>query len=326
MRLLLSQSVIIILVMFSCTKKTEYGDLRCYEKANPESELNKAIERNDLRFMAMRGYSEYVPGINDYYEKYTRYGYKVINGSSDVVKNYEHSRLMAIASNYAEKYNTLLQKHINAIESEIMSKALIGYKDVILLFNIKMTMTGLINMLPESFHANLISKNNQCVNRVWWFDPLKDGQPAYNWKDFLEVYKEINDVVCRHRWISEWIASGTGRSAEAQMFGIRPYTEIDYDRYVRTPWIETALKSLPVYEINLRDREEWVGTLYIGKDGKYAMITTCKPRGGKHWLDHQTVNYHPTQNRPSVIIVDQAGNWSRRYILRHSTALHAAEP
>ena len=53
-----------------------------------------------------------MPGVpismKKYYEKY---GYKIISGTSDVVRNYEQGRLTAIAMYYAKKYNNKLLKY-----------------------------------------------------------------------------------------------------------------------------------------------------------------------------------------------------------------------
>jgi len=162
-------------------------------------------------------------------------------------------------------------------------------------------------MLPYSLHTQLSIKNSSCVKQAWWFNPIESDKPKYDWNQFLKIFSRIDQVVCQHRWIMEWIGSGKNRTAEAQVFGIRPYTETEFHDFVEVPWKKTNLSSKPYYEILLREGDTWVGTIYISKDGNTAMITDIKGTKGNHWLDNKKISYHP--KTPSVIVVDKSGNW-----------------
>jgi len=304
-----------LLLLAACVQAGDFGDLPKYEKANPDNDLKAAIARNDLRFKALRGYAEYVPGVNDYYQKYSKYGLDVIKGTSDVIQSYEHGRLTAIAEYYANHYNIELFHHIQHLESMKLSKKLLGYDAILGKMKIEQETTGQINSLPESFHAQLVSLKPRCVNLAWWFDPIANGQPTYNWNQFLAVFEEVNGAVCQHKWIQNWVQAGTNRNAEAQIFGLRPYTETDINFFVKTAWTSAGLGSEPYYEINLREGSEWAGTIYIGKDKQMALITTIKPSKegpGKHWLDGiPQFSYHPNAKNKEYIVVEQNGKWRK---------------
>jgi hypothetical protein len=89
------------------------SQLKQYETANPDAEFQLAIKKGDFRFLAIRGYTLIVPGVEDYKSKYARkYSYRILQGTSDVVNGPEDLRLQAAAQRYAERYNRLLLKHI----------------------------------------------------------------------------------------------------------------------------------------------------------------------------------------------------------------------
>jgi len=78
--------------------------------ANPVTDLRAAIKQGDYRFVGILGYALDVPDVRNFHEKYEKeYGYKVIEGTSDVIK---YPKLQSIAFKYAEKYNQQLLKEI----------------------------------------------------------------------------------------------------------------------------------------------------------------------------------------------------------------------
>jgi hypothetical protein len=88
-------------------------ELKRYETADPNADLQAAIKKGDLRFLAIKGYTLTVPGVEDYKSKYAnKYSYRILEGTSDVVNGPEDLRFQSIAQRYAEKYNRLLLKHI----------------------------------------------------------------------------------------------------------------------------------------------------------------------------------------------------------------------
>jgi len=302
--------ITIILCLCAVTLRAadiDFGDLKHYEKADPHVDVSSSIAKGDLRFIALQGYSTYIPGVDDYFEKYSSYGYKVIKGTSDVIQSYEHGRLIQIAQYYAKNYNQELLKYIEALKARKIAESTEGYANAKRIFKIEEVTIGNINMLPYSLHAVLSLNNTSCVNDAWWFDPLTNDKPEYDWNQFLEIFSKIDQAVCQQGWIKDWIESGKNRTAEAQVFGVRPYTETDFHDSVEIPWDKAKLKSKPYYEILLREDSKWVGTLYISEDNNTTMITNLNGAKGNHWLDDKKLCYHPSS--PSVIVVNKSGNW-----------------
>ncbi len=165
-----------------------FGDLKYYEKANPYTDVKSAIAKGDLRFIALMGLGIYFPGANNYLENYSGYGYKVISGTSDVIQSYEHGRLTQIAQYYAEKYNQELIKYINEINSKKVAENIVGYEEAKKIFQINEVTLGNINMLPYSLHADLSLKKASCVNHAWWFNPVSNNKPTYDWNQFLKIF------------------------------------------------------------------------------------------------------------------------------------------
>lgn len=323
MRIVIKLVAIALVFFAACAQANDLGDLQKYEKANPENDLKAAIARNDLRFKALMGYGLTVPGVADYNEKYSKFGVDVIKGTSDVIHSYEHGRLITIARYYAEHYNLALLQHISHVESVQLSNGLKGYAALTTKMKITQETTGLINQLPESFHAELISLTTHCVNLAWWFDPIINGKPSYNWDQFIEIYEAVNEAACQHKWIQEWVKAGPNRNAEAQIFGVRPYTETNIDFFVKTAWESAGLSSEPYYELNLRKGSEWFGTLYISKNKEMALITSLNKTDrtskqgagdtGKHWLDDiPQFSYHPKAEMIKYIVVDRNGKYHKQ--------------
>ncbi len=285
----------------------DYGDLKYYEKADPYRDISSAIANGDLRFVALMGRGIYIPGVYDYYENYLSYGYKIVTGTSDAIQSYEHGRLIHIAQYYAENYNHELLKYIESLKAKKIAEGTAGYPYAQEMFDIEEVTIGDINMLPYSLHAVLSLKSSSCVNHAWWFDPISNDKPMYDWNQFITTFNEVDQAVCQHKWIKEWIESGTNRTAEAQVFGIRPYTETDFHDYVEIPWHRAKLDNKPYYEILLREDSKWVGTIYISEDSNTAMVTNLNGTSGPHWLDNKKIDHD--SNLPSVIVVDKSGKW-----------------
>ncbi len=290
----------------------DFGDLKKYEKANPHNDLKIAISQNDLRFISMMGEGLYIPGVGNYHEKYQKYGNKTIHGAGDVICSYEHGRLILIANHYATTYNHQLQRHIGELDSKKLSKNIKGRDSIDKLFTISSETTGHINLLPYSFYAVLSSKNDKCINLARWFNPIENNKPLYDWHHFIQIFNEVNSVACQHTWLNKWVNSGEDRNLEAQIFGINPSTETNMEFFIGTAWKDASLPSEPYYEINLREGQEWKGTLYIAKDASIALIVTIKPINGPHWLDKMDFSYHPKSEKIEYVVVDKQGNWRKR--------------
>ncbi|MBI5393735.1 MAG: DUF2225 domain-containing protein [Verrucomicrobia bacterium] len=196
-----------------------------------------------------------------------------------------------------------------------MSYALNGISAVTNLFSVFEASIGHINMLPYSLLVMLdpSDKNRNVVNSAWWFNPVdeRSQKAAHDWNDFIKCYGEVNDVVSKHDWIMDWRNAGSHRTVQACVFGVRPNTETMLEAMVLPGWKHANMKGIPEYEVNLRRAGQWCATIYFGKGENRAFVATIHGSDGKHWLDKQNLSYHPTQEIPNYIIVDQNGKWFR---------------
>ncbi|TKB53571.1 MAG: hypothetical protein E8D50_07685 [Nitrospira sp.] len=83
--------------------------------ANPAMDLETAMTHGDYRFVGLMGYSLMVPGVDqDLFRKNyePKFGFKVIEGTSDYFEIPEQEELVRIGTTYAERYNRLLEKEI----------------------------------------------------------------------------------------------------------------------------------------------------------------------------------------------------------------------
>jgi hypothetical protein len=93
--------------------ETNDSELSRLKDANPVNDADEAIRRNDLRFLAVKGYAITVPGIDDYYTRFSsKYKYRIIEGTSDVIRNEEERQLQNRAIRYAEVYNVVIRDYV----------------------------------------------------------------------------------------------------------------------------------------------------------------------------------------------------------------------
>jgi hypothetical protein len=59
--------------------------------------------------------------------------------------------------------------------------------------------------------------------------------------------------------------------------------------------------------------------VYFGKEDSRAFLATIYPGKSEHWIDKQDFSYHPTQETPEYIIVDQEGTWHKNTKTRMNT-------
>jgi hypothetical protein len=92
---------------------TDSMALRGLRNANPTNDANEAIRRDDLRFLAVNGYTITVPGIEDYHERFeSKYKYRVIEGTTDAISNESDHKLQSMAIEYARSYNLTIRDYV----------------------------------------------------------------------------------------------------------------------------------------------------------------------------------------------------------------------
>lgn len=94
-------------------KRDDIEKLRWVEKADPIIDAKQAIKKNDFRLLAVSGYTVFLPSVSaerqSEYQK--KYSVRIIEGTTDGPTGKTHSRLNALATRYAEKYNRYLLKN-----------------------------------------------------------------------------------------------------------------------------------------------------------------------------------------------------------------------
>jgi len=95
-------------------EENQIEQLRWIEKANPTTDAEAALKKNDHTLLAVQGYTWVIPGTDESRksEYKTRYGVRVIQGTSDAAINKEHLRLIRLATEYAANYNRYLLKRL----------------------------------------------------------------------------------------------------------------------------------------------------------------------------------------------------------------------
>lgn len=101
-------------VPVASAEEKQIEQLRWIEKANPTTDAEAALKKNDHTLLAVQGYTWVIPGTDESKksEYKTRYGVRVIQGTSDTVVNKGHLRLVRLATEYAANYNRHLLKRL----------------------------------------------------------------------------------------------------------------------------------------------------------------------------------------------------------------------
>lgn len=119
----LELAAIAILFLTGCSIETkppkidlaveESSNLGRFLSSDPVLDARKAIQEGDLQFLAIRGYTVIVPGVPDFRDRLAgEYGYRVIEGTSDIVSSSAERKLQLGVRDYAEQYNRALLMHI----------------------------------------------------------------------------------------------------------------------------------------------------------------------------------------------------------------------
>lgn len=87
------------------------AQLASYEHRNGAQDAENDFRNGKVRFLAVQGYALSVPGIENFFPKFSdKYKYHVIEGTSDVIESDRHLQLQAVAEAYARAYNLALAR------------------------------------------------------------------------------------------------------------------------------------------------------------------------------------------------------------------------
>lgn len=97
-------------LLLAQTCDLEIQALRWIENADPIKDASNAVKSGNTKFMAVYGFTLYIPGIEGKSIKgaYDEDNYIAIEGTGDDLCSEEHVRLNIIASEYAKIYNQQL--------------------------------------------------------------------------------------------------------------------------------------------------------------------------------------------------------------------------
>lgn len=209
-------------------------------------------------------------------------------------------------------WDRFVGREIDTDLSSAAYAALPGYSAAMDLFRIDKTQTGSINSQPESLFVQMTARHPSTIDGAWWWSPLSEGKPSVDWNEFLRLHAAASRAVEGQKWLLEWKASGPDRTIDMHAAGRVAYSETMIASFVLPPWKHAGLAGAPEFEILLRRKGEWCGTVWLSSADPAAMIETAKPGVRTHWFDALDFSFHPTQ--PEYGVVDGAGVFRSRRI------------
>lgn len=88
---------------------------------DPDQDMRKKMEKNDFRFVCICGFICYTPSVEKDNLKLVKiYGRRCLEGTSDGIDSEEHGKLIGVAIDYADKYNSLLLKELKKDPNKAM--------------------------------------------------------------------------------------------------------------------------------------------------------------------------------------------------------------
>lgn len=79
----------------------------------PANDMKQSLNNGDKRFIGICGYACYPPGLTDEELDWAKeYGFRIIEGTSDMIEGNEHAALIGKARVYAEQYNRALVQYL----------------------------------------------------------------------------------------------------------------------------------------------------------------------------------------------------------------------
>ncbi|MCK4911201.1 MAG: hypothetical protein KAR83_06150 [Thermodesulfovibrionales bacterium] len=291
---------------YDVNRKVFHDDLHKLEHADPLEDFKLDMESNELKFIGLRGYSIYFPGIKQSKTwidiRNGKYDSWIVGGSSDHIMNEEHMRLISIAQKYAREYNSLMVKHFKEVYEQEHAVEFTGYD--------KASKEFLINLWGIENYAEcedicmklLIRKRSfdkSLIGGATWFNPYVNGKPSLDWNSFLDTYAKISSVVEEHAWLKEVNAKSHSK-VTLWINGTIPHTHTGFDVALAL-WSESGIPDEPYIEITLGRSH-----MFISMDNTKVLVTKARIIIGKgHLLEGRDFEFDPSCKIKKYMIIDK---------------------
>jgi hypothetical protein len=189
-----------------------------------------------------------------------------------------------------------------------------GYLEAMDRFRVDKAQSGSINLQPDSLFLQISARYPSLLDGAWWWNPLQDGKPTSSWRDFTAVYDAALGRLEGQNWLKNWKSAGPDRTIEVQAVGRAGFAETMRDSFVLPPWKDSKFRGEPEFEILMRRKGNWCGTVWLSSAEPGALIETALPGPGDHWFDRLDFSFHPTE--PTYGRVDASGNFELRTIAK----------
>ena len=198
--------------------------------------------------------------------------------------------------------------------AEELVRTLPGYATIRQQFRVTKTLIGSINSFPYSLGTQLTATHPRLVDEGWWFNPIENGKPLYDWNQLLQIHQNVEKTVARHRWVSQWKKAGPGRTVELSFCGKLMIDAFNPEWEVYPAWKSAGLRGMPQTQIQLCRPDRTQITVYFGNQETRALITEAEPPQSeklRFWLDSVRLSYSAQDTVPQYGTVTPDGTWRR---------------